>query len=173
MIQTKFVLILGFASALLISALFLQWYVAGKIDGYEHMLSLNGLTEYDKGMLQGTLDWWIIQKSMLFDPVSYLLITVGIIANVIIISVKALSLRKQTPQYHEITQKPHNTTKSVKSQPLNKSKKIAELENKITKYQKQLLLSKHRINNLKENMDYLVKIINDIQDKSKPLLHKK
>lgn len=164
----KFAIIFSVASALLLSALFLQWYVAGKIEGYEYMLSLNGLSEYDIGMLTGTLEWWIIQKSMLFDPISYLIIASGIVTYAFGISTRVLSFRKESHQ--PINQEPVVVKKSHSYENLDKELEIKKLKNKITKYEKQLAFSNHRINNLKENMDYLVKIINETQEKNKPIL---
>jgi hypothetical protein len=163
MTLTKYAIIFGIASAMLISAIFLLLYIDGRIEGYEKMLSLYGLSEYDRGMLQGTLDWWLIQRSMVFTPISYLLISTGIVTYIFGITARALSAKKEYQQ------------KNIENPKLGKSAnlqdqdtpEIAKLRNKVAEYQKKLAMSNHRINNLKENMDYLVKIINDIQEKSK------
>ena len=148
------------ASILLFSGVLLQWYVAGRIDGLEYMLGLNGLTEYDKGMLQGSVDWWIINRLSLFDPISYLLIAVGIITYLF----SGLSIWRETLQNRVIKQKTLNFEKNVISQDPNLSEKTIEISNlkrKISKFEKKLAISKNQINNLKENMDYLIKIIKD------------
>jgi hypothetical protein len=150
-----------------------MWYVQGKIDGYQHMLSLSGLSVYDIGMITGTLDWWIIQKSALFNPISYLLIAGGIATYGFGISTRFLSFRVEKNQTSEITQKKGILQKISKSKKEDESLDLVKLQTKITKYEKQLALSRHRINNLKENMDYLVNIINNQQEKTKPVLQRK
>ena len=160
---TKYAITFGVASAMLVSAIFLIFYVNGRIEGYEKMLSLYGLSEYDRGMLQGTLDWWLIQRSMLFNPISYFLISTGIVTYIFGITVRALSMKKEGQQQKMENPKLDKSTNLQEQD----TPEITKLRNKVAEYQKKLAISNHRINNLKENMDYLVKIINDIQEKSK------
>ena len=149
-------------SVLLFSGFLLQWYVVGRIDGLEYMLGLNGLTEHDKGMLQGSVNWWIMNRLSLFDPISYLLITAGIITYLF----SGFSIWRETLQNRVIKQKTLNFGKNVNSQDPNLSEKSIEITNlkrKISKFEKKLAISKNQINNLKENMNYLIKIIKDSQ----------
>ena len=166
---TKFTLIFALASALIMSGLILQWHANGKIVGYERMLGLSGLSVYDIGMITGTMDWWIITKAQLLDPISYILITAGIVAYGFILSTRALFIRKLSQQPSSIKQSQKNFKKTNNSQDLDKSREIEQLKSKITKYEKKLIMSNNRINNLKENMDYLVNIINQLQEKHIPI----
>ena len=113
-------------------------------------------------MLQGSVDWWIMNRVSLFDPGSYLLITAGIITYLFL----GLSIWRETLQARVIKQKTLNFEKNVNSHDSNPSEKsieIANLKRKISKFENKLAMSKNQINNLKENMNYLIKIINDSQ----------
>lgn len=162
MTLNKYIIIFFIATALLLSGLVLIWYVQGKIDGYQHMLTLGGLTVYDIGMITGTLDWWIIQKSMLFDPISYLIIVSGIITFGFALSTRYLSIKKE--KYENSTSK-IDFRKKINSKEMDKQLEIDLLKSKITQYEKKIMTSNSRIKNLKENMDYLVNIINQLQEK--------
>ena len=162
---TTLTVLVIFASALLFSGCLLQWYVGGKIDGLEYMLKLNGLTEYDKGMLTGTVDWWIIQRFQLFNPISYFLITAGIVTCFF----SGLSIWKETLHNRAIKQKTYDYKENVDSQNntiSDKSLEIELLKSKILQFEKKLALSKSQINNLKENINLMTKIINDSQPKT-------
>ncbi len=159
---TGFPCIFVLASVILFSGFLLQWYVASRIDGLEYMLSLNGLTEYDKGMLQGSADWWIMNRLSLFDPISYFIIITGIITYIF----SALSIWQKTIKEKILKQKPLEYEKNVISKDTaisDKSLEIIQLKNKLLTLEKKLELSKNQINNLKENMNYLIKIIKDSQ----------
>lgn len=150
------------ASVLLFSGFLLQWYVTGRIDGLEYMLGLNGLTEYDKGMLQGSVDWWILNRLSLFDPISYFLITAGIITYFF----SALSIWRKTIKEKILTQKSLTFEKKINSKDIavsDESDEIVQLKGKIKSFEKKLAISKNQINNLKENMNYLIKIIKESQ----------
>jgi hypothetical protein len=137
------------------------------------MLSLGGLSVYDMGMITGTLDWWVIQKSMLFDPISYALIAGGIAAFGFGITTRYLSFKEEKLYPGAISKNSGIFQKVSKSKKVDSSLDLEKLQAKITNYERQLATSRHRINNLKENMDYLVNIINDQQEKTKPLIQSK
>lgn len=165
----KYIIVFFVATALLLSGLILMWYVQGKIDGYQHMLTLGGLSVYDIGMITGTLDWWIIQKSMLFDLISYLLIASGTIAYGFAISTRYLSFKKDSFKNTSYPTSKIDFSKKINSKEIDKQLEIDLLKSKIIQYEKKIMTSNSRIKNLKENMDYLVNIINQLQEKSIPV----
>lgn len=169
----KYIFVFLTATAMLLSGIILMWYVNGKIDGYQHMLSYDGLSVDDIGMITGSLDWWIVQKLMLFDPISYAVIAGGVITYGFGITTRYLTIKNEPLHQSVKTQKPNIFQKNIKSKKQEHSLDLVNLQTKITNYEKQLATSRHRINNLKENMDYLVNIINDQQEKNKPIVQRK
>ena len=153
------------ASTMLFSGFLFQWYVGGKIDGYEYMLEQNGLSEYDKGMITGSLKWWVIQRAEIYNPISYFLITAGIF----VYFFSGFSVWKETLQNKDRKQKKYGCKKNANSQNkniLDKSIEIEILKSKILQYEEKLALSKSQINNLQENIELMTKIINDSQEKT-------
>ena len=151
------------ASTLLFSGFILQWYVGGKIDGYEYILEQNGLSEYDKGMFTGSLTWWVIQRAQVYNPISDVLISAGIITYLFsgLSKWKEILQNKNRKQIYEFK-------KNINLQNNNISDKKPEIEilkSKILRYEKKLALSNSQINNLKENLELMTKIINDSRTK--------
>ena len=151
----KFATIFSIGSILLILGIFLQWYVPGKITAIEYSLNQGVVAQ---GISQAALDWWIINQSILFNPISYALITSGSITNIFAISDRAFTIKNNSTPNNK-----NKTSNSLQSD-TDKSIEIIQLKNKIENYKEKVTTQNAQINNLKDNMNLLVNLINEKQE---------
>jgi hypothetical protein len=74
----KFTGLFIIASVLLIAGLFFAWYPTSTIAGLEARLSQSALTQAERSAVQGSLDWWLVNRTTTYEPTSYLVIAPGI-----------------------------------------------------------------------------------------------
>jgi hypothetical protein len=70
--------VISVGALLLIVGVVLLLYTGSEIQSREQLLNGQGLTQKDRDTYEGALQWWRDAKRALFDPISMILITVGV-----------------------------------------------------------------------------------------------
>jgi hypothetical protein len=153
----RFAAIFIIATILILAGVFLQLYIPGKISAIEYSLNQYG-PQNIPGISQASLDWWIINQATFFNPISYVLMAAGIITYIGMFGRSVLTRNKSAKK------KNHKNQKQANQHELDKSIEIVKLKNKVTNYEQQLATQRIQINNLKDNMNLLVKLISEKQE---------
>ena len=71
--SSVFTILFSVGTIILIASLICSYYPNSVIAGLEGNLSNSALSQEDRWMYQGSLDWWHIERLTVYQPVSYLL----------------------------------------------------------------------------------------------------
>jgi len=77
--RNKFKVLFSLGAVIIIIGLVLQWYPNSVISGLEERLKQQNLSQDERNKLQGALNSWRIWQITTFQPLSSILLAVGII----------------------------------------------------------------------------------------------
>jgi len=77
--RNKFKVLFSLGAVIMIIGLVLQWYPNSVISGLEERLKQQNLSQDERNKLQGALNSWRIWQITTFQPLSSILLAVGII----------------------------------------------------------------------------------------------
>jgi len=77
--KKRFTVLFSVGAIILIIGFMLQWYPSSVIGGLEERLSQSGLSQDERDKLQGALNSWRVWQITTFQPLSSVLLAVGII----------------------------------------------------------------------------------------------
>lgn len=75
----RFPVLFSIGATILILGLVLQWYPTSVIEGLKETLKEGNLSEDERSKLQGALNSWKVHNITTFQPLSSILLAVGII----------------------------------------------------------------------------------------------
>jgi hypothetical protein len=76
--KDRFTLFFWIGAILLVIGLGTWWYADSVVRGHEEVLNYN-LSPEERAQVSGSLTWWRIAQITLYTPLSFILITIGII----------------------------------------------------------------------------------------------
>ncbi len=79
--KNRFALFFWVGAVLLVLGSGIWWYTDSVIRGHEQILNGN-LTPQEQARVSGSLTWWKITQITLYNPISLILITIGILCMV-------------------------------------------------------------------------------------------